>query len=49
MSGGSNVVFYLESRGLPHTPEAVEAVLAAAKSSQRLLREDEVVAALRAV
>jgi len=49
MSGASNVVFYLETRGLPHGPEVVEAVLAAAKSSQRLLREDEVLAAVHRV
>ena len=49
MSGGSNVVFYLESRGLGHSPEIVEAVLAEAKKSQRLLREDEVVEIVKAV
>ncbi len=49
MSGGSNVVFYLETRGLPHGPEVVEAVLAAAKKSQRLLREDEVVEIVKSV
>lgn len=48
MSGGSNVVFYLETRGLPHGPEVVEAVLAAAKKSQRLLREDEIVEIVKA-
>jgi 2-isopropylmalate synthase len=49
MSGGSNVVFYLETRGLPHGPEVVEAVLAAAKKSQRLLREDEIVEIVKSV
>jgi 2-isopropylmalate synthase len=49
MSGGSNVLFYLESRGLPHDPQVIEAVLAAAKGSQRLLREDEILEAVRSV
>ncbi|MCB1007830.1 MAG: 2-isopropylmalate synthase [Acidobacteria bacterium] len=49
MSGASNVVFYLESRGLPHGPEVVEAVLAAAKASQGLLQEQDVLAAVRKV
>ncbi|HKJ92216.1 MAG TPA: LeuA family protein [Longimicrobiales bacterium] len=42
MSGGSNVTYYLTSRGLPVTPKIIEAVLAAAKTSERLLGEDEV-------
>jgi 2-isopropylmalate synthase len=49
MSGGSNVVFYLETRGLPHGPEVVEAVLKEAKTSQRLLREDEILEIVRNV
>ena len=42
MSGGSNVLFFLGARGLPDTPEVVEAVLAKAKESERLLTEEEV-------
>jgi 2-isopropylmalate synthase len=42
MSGGSNVLFFLRARGLPDTPDVVEAVLARAKESERLLSEDEV-------
>jgi 2-isopropylmalate synthase len=42
MSGGSNVLFFLRARGLPDTPEVVEAVLARAKESERLLTEDEI-------
>jgi 2-isopropylmalate synthase len=42
MSGGSNVLYFLRARGLPDTPEVVEAVLAAAKKSGQLLTEDEV-------
>jgi 2-isopropylmalate synthase len=42
MSGGSNVMFFLAARGLPATPQVVEAVLARAKESERLLTEEEV-------
>ena len=49
MSGGSNVLHYLRSRGMPDGPEAVEAVLAVAKKSERLLTEEEIVAAVRSV
>jgi len=47
MSGASNVLYYLESRGLPCGPEIVQAVLAAAKRSERLLTDDEVADAVR--
>jgi 2-isopropylmalate synthase len=42
MSGGSNVLFFLRARGLPDTPDVVEAVLAKAKESERLLTEEEI-------
>ena len=42
MSGASNCIYYLRSRGLPHGPEVVEALLAAAKESERLLTEEEI-------
>ncbi len=42
MSGASNVTYYLDSRGLPHGPEIVAAVLAKAKQSARLLTEEEI-------
>jgi isopropylmalate/homocitrate/citramalate synthase len=42
MSGRSNVVFWLESRGLPATDEIVDRVFAAAKSSTRMLRHDQI-------
>jgi 2-isopropylmalate synthase len=42
MSGGSNVLYFLRARGLPDTPNVVEAVLAKAKESERLLTEEEV-------
>jgi len=46
MSGGSNVLHYLKAHGLPDGPEVVQAVLAAAKRSERLLTHDEIVAAV---
>jgi len=42
MSGKSNVVFWLERRGLPVTDEAVERIFAKAKSSTRVLEETEI-------
>ena len=42
LSGASNCIYYLRSRGLPAGPEVVEAVLAAAKESERLLTEEEI-------
>jgi 2-isopropylmalate synthase len=42
MSGRSNVVFWLESRGLPATDEIVDRVFAAAKASNRTLTHDQI-------
>lgn len=42
MSGASNVLYYLRSRGLSTDPAVVEAVLSAAKASAELLEEREV-------
>lgn len=47
MSGASNVIYYLTSRGLPGTTEAVQAVLAVAKQSSRVLTETEILEAAR--
>ncbi len=44
MSGSSNVIHYLTTRGLPSSQEIVLAVLERAKLCDRLLTEDEVVA-----
>ncbi len=49
MSGTSNVVFYLNARGLPGGPEVVDAVLAVAKKSERLLTEGEILDAVDSV
>ncbi len=49
MSGASNVQFFLRTRGLPTTPEVIEAVLALAKKSERLLTEEEILDTVRSV
>ena len=42
LSGRSNVIFWLESRGLPVTDEVVDRIFAAAKSSSRTLTRDQI-------
>ena len=42
MSGRSNVIFWLESRGLPATDDIVDRVFAAAKASNRTLTHEQV-------
>jgi isopropylmalate/homocitrate/citramalate synthase len=42
MSGESNVIYWLESHGIEATRERIDRILSAAKSSDRLLNEDEV-------
>jgi 2-isopropylmalate synthase len=42
MSGKSNVVFWLEKRGLPVTDEIVERIFAKAKASTAVLEEAEI-------
>jgi 2-isopropylmalate synthase len=42
MSGRSNVIFWLEKRGLPATDEIIDRVFAAAKASNRTLTHDQV-------
>ena len=49
MSGGSNVLHYLRTRGLPTDQAVVEAVIALAKRSERLLTEQEVLEVVQAV
>jgi isopropylmalate/homocitrate/citramalate synthase len=46
MSGKSNVVFWLEKRGLPVNDEVVERIFAKAKSSPAVLEEPEILALL---
>ncbi len=47
MSGASNVVYYLQTRGLSSGPEIVQAVLARAKKSELLLTEEEILETVR--
>jgi 2-isopropylmalate synthase len=49
MSGASNVLYYLECRGLPTTPEVVQAVLAEAKKSERVLAEETILEIVQSV
>ncbi len=44
MSGKSNVIFWLERRGVPPTDDLVERVFQLAKSSDRCLTEEEILA-----
>jgi 2-isopropylmalate synthase len=48
MSGKSNVIWFLERRGIAATDAAVDAVLQLAKRTPRLLTDDEVLAAASA-
>jgi 2-isopropylmalate synthase len=47
MSGGSNVLHYLRARGLSTDQAVVDAVMAAAKRSERLLTEQEILDIVR--
>jgi 2-isopropylmalate synthase len=49
MSGESNVVYWLERRGIVPSPERVHAVFQRAKSVDRVLSEDEIRAVLAAL
>jgi 2-isopropylmalate synthase len=49
LSGKSNVVHWLESRGITPTEELVERIFAAAKKSERILTEQEILALTGAV
>jgi 2-isopropylmalate synthase len=48
MSGKSNVVFWLEKRGLPASDEVVDRIFAKAKSSSSVLTEQEILQELHA-
>ncbi len=47
MSGSSNVIFYLSHRGIVAGHELIQAVLLAAKESNRILQEPEILAIVR--
>jgi 2-isopropylmalate synthase len=42
MSGRSNVIFWLERRGLPATEAVVDRIFTAAKASSRVLSHDQI-------
>jgi 2-isopropylmalate synthase len=42
LSGRSNVIFWLEKRGIPATDERVDRIFAAAKQAQQILSEAEI-------
>jgi len=44
MSGRSNVVYWLEKRGIPATEETVDRIFSAAKKAIRVMTEDEILA-----
>jgi len=46
MSGKSNVVFWLERRGLPVSDEIVDRIFSKAKASSTVLTDDEIRAVL---
>jgi hypothetical protein len=46
MSGKSNVIFWLEKRGIRPTEERVSAIYEKAKKSDRLLTSEEVLEAM---
>ena len=47
MSGLSNVVYWLDSRRIPHTEDLVNAIFAKAKGTNRVLSEDEIMTIVR--
>ena len=47
MSGSSNVIFYLSQRGIVASHELIQAVLLAAKESNRILPEPDILAIVR--
>jgi hypothetical protein len=42
MSGRSNIVYWLESRGLTATDDVVDRIFSAAKASKRTLAQDQI-------
>lgn len=49
LSGKSNVIFWLEHRGIPATDEVVDRIYSAAKQSERVLSEQEILALVDSV
>src|SRR5262249_48273917 len=48
MSGASNVSYWLENHGITPSPELVQSILRAAKECTQVLRDDEILAVVRA-
>jgi 2-isopropylmalate synthase len=46
LSGRSNVIFWLEKRGVPVTDELVDRIFNVAKQSERILTEEEILTLL---
>ena len=44
LSGRSNVIYWLEKRGIPATDELIERIFDAAKQSERVLTDEEILA-----
>jgi 2-isopropylmalate synthase len=42
LSGRSNVIFWLEKRGIPATEDLVDRIFSAAKKASRIMTEDEI-------
>jgi 2-isopropylmalate synthase len=49
LSGKSNVIFWLEKRGIPASDEVVDRIYTAAKKSERILNEKEILALVDSV
>jgi hypothetical protein len=49
MSGRSNVLYWLGKRGMAASDEVVDRILAAAKKSERVLTEEEILALVDSV
>jgi 2-isopropylmalate synthase len=45
MSGRSNVIFWLEKRGIPATDDVVDRIFSAAKKATRVMTEEEILSA----
>ncbi|MCL5287862.1 MAG: 2-isopropylmalate synthase, partial [Acidobacteria bacterium] len=45
MSGRSNVIFWLEKRGIPATEDVVDRIFSAAKKATRVMTEEEILSA----
>ncbi len=49
LSGRSNVIHWLEKRGIPATDELIERIFEVAKQSERVLTDDDIQAVVDSV